>query len=109
MKKIAICLMATCLSLTLLPLQSSAATIAPIAPVTALPVPTPAETADAKTLTLRLNEINMMDKSNLKAADKKDLRKEVRSINHKLREISGGVYLSVSAIIIIAIVLIVLL
>ena len=98
--------MATCLSLTLLPLHTSAATVTA---ATSLPAPTPAETAEAKTLTLRLNEINMMDKSNLKAADKKDLRKEVRSINHKLREISGGVYLSVSAIIIIAIVLIVLL
>lgn len=106
MKKIAICLMATCLSLTLLPLQSSAATITP---ATSIPAPTPAETAEAKILTLRLNEINMMDKSNLKSADKKNLRKEVRSINHKLREISGGVYLSVSAIIIIVILLVIFL
>jgi hypothetical protein len=106
MKKIAICLMATCLSLTLLPLQSSAATISP---TTTIPAPTPAETAEAKTLTLRLNEINLMDKTNLKSADKKNLRKEVRSINHKLREISGGVYLSVSAIILILILLVIFL
>ena len=106
MKKIAICLMATCLSLTLLPLQSSGATTAP---VSSIPAPTPAESAEAKTLTLRLNEINMMDKSNLKSADKKELRKEVRSINHKLREISGGVYLSVSAIILILIFLVIFL
>ena len=106
MKKIAICLMATCLSLTLLPLQSSAATITP---ATSIPAPTPAETAEAKMLTLRLKEINMMDKSNLKSADKKDLRKEVRSINHKLREISGGVYLSVSAIILILILMVIFL
>lgn len=108
MKKIAICLMATCLSLTLLPLQASATTISP-ATTTTIPAPTPSETAEAKTLTLRLNEINMMDKTNLKAADKKDLRKEVRSINHKLREISGGVYLSVSAIILILILLVIFL
>jgi hypothetical protein len=106
MKKIAIYLMATCLSLTLLPLQSSAATITP---ATSIPAPIPAESAEAKTLTLRLNEINMMDKSNLKSADKKDLRKEVRSINHKLREISGGVYLSVSTIILILILLVIFL
>jgi hypothetical protein len=106
MRKTAICLMATCLSLTLLPLQSSAATIEP---ATSIPAPTPAEAADTKTLTLRLNEINMMDKSNLKSADKKELRKEVRSINHKLREISGGVYLSASAIILILILLVVFL
>jgi hypothetical protein len=104
MRKTAICLMATCLSLTLLPLQSSAATIEP---ATSIPAPTPAEAADTKTL--RLNEINMMDKSNLKSADKKELRKEVRSINHKLREISGGVYLSASAIILILILLVVFL
>jgi hypothetical protein len=106
MKKIAICLLATCLSLTLLPLNSSAATVTP---ATSIPAPTPAETAEAKTLNLRLNEINMMDKSNLKSADKKELRKEVRSINHKLREISGGVYLSVSAIILIMILLVIFL
>jgi len=106
MKKIAICLMATCLSLALLPLHLSGATTAP---VSSIPAPTPAESAEAKTLTLRLNEISSMDKSKLKSADKKSMRKEVRSINHKLREVSGGVYLTTGAIILIVVILVILL
>ena len=98
--------MATCLSLTFLPLQSNAATIAT---PSSLATTKTAEAAEAKTLVLRLNEINAMDKSNLKSADKKNLRKEVKSINHKLREIGGGVYLSVGAILLIVLVLIILL
>jgi len=96
--------MATCLSLTLLPLQSSGATTAP---VSSIPAPTPAEAAEAKTL--RLNEISTMDMSKLKSADKKSLRKEVHSINHKLREVSGGVYLTTGAIILIVIILVIIL
>lgn len=98
--------MAISLSLTLLPLQSSASTTTAPSGVV---VPKPAESAEAKTLELRLNEINAMDKSNLKSAEKKNLRKEVKSINHKMRDIGGGVYLSVGAIILILILLIVLL
>jgi hypothetical protein len=109
MKKIILCLMATFLSLTFIPLQSSAATVAvPVTKEAAKP-PTPAETAEAKTLQLRLDEINSMDKTDLKVAEKKNLRKEVRSINHKLKEISGGVYLSVGAVLLIALILIILL
>ncbi|MGD0342791.1 MAG: hypothetical protein ABSA76_13895 [Bacteroidales bacterium] len=106
MKKIILCLMVTCLSLTLLPLQSNATTIAkPSSSVTT----NPAESAEAKTLLLRLDEIKAMDKSELKSSEKKNLRKEVKSINHKLREISGGVYLSVGAIILIVLLLVILL
>jgi hypothetical protein len=65
--------------------------------------------AEAKALTLRLDEINAMDKSELKASEKKNLRKEVRSINHNLKTIGGGVYLSVGAVIIIVLLLIILL
>ena len=50
-----------------------------------------------------------MDKTNMKSAEKKSLRKEVKSINHRLHDISGGVYLSVGAIVLIVILLIVLL
>jgi predicted transglutaminase-like cysteine proteinase len=106
MKKIVFCLLATCLSLTFLPLQSNAATTAEPSSMTAT---TPAGSAEAKTLELRLNEIKAMDKSKLTPSDKKNLRKEVKSINHKLRAISGGIYLSVGAVILIVILLIVLL
>ncbi|MCX6254059.1 MAG: hypothetical protein NTV31_06220 [Bacteroidia bacterium] len=106
MKKFIICLMAACLSLTLLPLQSNAAT--PSEP-SSLVAPKPSESAEAKTLELRLNEINAMDKSKMKSAEKKNLRKEVKSINHKLRNIGGGVYISAGALILILILLIILL
>jgi hypothetical protein len=106
MKKLTFCLMATCLSLTLLPLQLNAATT--IEP-SSLAAPKPAESAEVKTMELRLNEIKAMDKSNMKSAEKKNLRKEVKSINHRMRDIGGGVYLSVGAIILIVILLVVLL
>ena len=68
-----------------------------------------ADAAKAKTMILRLNEIKEMDKSNLTLSDKKSLRKEVRTINRELKTMSGGVYLSVGAIIIIILLLIILL
>ena len=106
MKKLAICLVMTCLSLTLVPLQLNAA---PKSDPTAVPAPKPAESAEVKALELRLNEINAMDKSKMKAAEKKSLRKEVKSINHKMRDITGGVYVSAGVLILVLILLIVLL
>jgi hypothetical protein len=106
MKKIAIGIMAAWLSLTIFPLQASGSTTEP---TTALTAPKPEDSAEAKALELRLNEINAMDKSELKSSDKKALRKEVKAINHKLREIGGGVYLSAGAIILILILLVIFL
>jgi hypothetical protein len=106
MKKIVLSLMVACLSLTFFPLQSSAATIAE--PTTVVD-PKPAEAVEAKTLLLRLDEINATDMSKLKSSEKKDLRKEVRSINHRLKTISGGVYISAGAAILIILLLIILL
>ena len=106
MKKIALCLTATCLSLTFNPFQSSASTnkLASMEVVSKS-----SEAARANSLLLRLNEINVMDKSNLKPSEKKNLRVEVLSIKHQLSEIGGGVYISVGALIIILILLIILL
>jgi len=106
MKKIVLSLMAACLSLTFLPLQSNASTAAE---PTSLPNPKPAESAEAKTLLLRLDEIKTMDMSKLKSEEKKNLRNEVKAIKHNLKEIGSGVYLSGAAIILIVILLIVLL
>jgi hypothetical protein len=50
-----------------------------------------------------------MDKANMKSSEKKSMRKEVKSINHKLREIGGGVYISAGGLILILILLIILL
>jgi hypothetical protein len=106
MRKIAIGIMAAFLSLTIFPLQSNGATTEP---TTTLPAPKPEDLAEVKALELRLNEINAIDKSELKSSEKKALRKEVKSINHKLREIGGGVYLSVGAVILILVLLVIFL
>lgn len=108
MKKIVFCLMASCFSLTFIPLQLNATTAEP----TSVPAQKPAEPAipaEAKTLLLRLDEIKAKDMSKLTVTEKKKLRKEVKSIKYELRNIGGGVYLSVGAIILIVILLIVLL
>lgn len=55
----------------------------------------------------RLIEIRNMDKSNLTRSDKKELRKEVKSLKKEARQ--RGIYLSVGAIIIIILLLILLL
>ena len=57
----------------------------------------------------RVNEIKDMDRSNLTAAEKQDLRKELRSLKKEVRKNSNGVYLSVGAIIIVILLLILLL
>lgn len=57
----------------------------------------------------RLNDIKAMDKSTLSRMEKKSLRKEVKEIKEEMKTISGGVYLSVGAIIIVILLLILLL
>jgi hypothetical protein len=108
MKKIIFCLMATILSLTFLPVQVFATTDKPSSPVATKPVEN-AESVEANTLILRLDEIKAMDMSKLKSTEKKDLRKEVRSIKRELKTISGGVYVSAGVLIVILIILVVLL
>ena len=106
MKKIAIYLMAASLSLTFLPIASiasnSGAATGVVDPVT--PV-----TPEVNALLLRMNGIKEMDKSNLSGAEKKELRKELRSLKHELKKTNKGVYLSIGAIIIIVLVLILIL
>ena len=106
MKKIVFCLMVAFLSFTFLPLQSNAATVTE--PSTAVD-PKPAESPEAKALLLRLDEINKMDKAKLDPSEKKDLRKEVKSIKKNLRDIGPGIYLSGAALVLIIILLVVLL
>lgn len=103
MKKITICFMATCLSLTFLPLSSIAADVVPTEMVTGKPP------ADGEAIIARLNEIKAMDMSNLSSSEKKDLRKEVRSLKHDLKRTGNGVYISIGAAIIIVLLLVILL
>lgn len=63
----------------------------------------------AQVMMNRLEEIKAMDKSNMTRVEKKALRKEVKTIKMAMSDLSGGVYLSVGAIIIIVLLLILLL
>lgn len=65
--------------------------------------------AEVKVMLTRLEEIKAMDKSEMKASEKKELRKEVRTIKANLAASNNGVYISVGAIIIIILLLILLL
>lgn len=67
------------------------------------------ESAEAKILLQRLDEINALDKSSMNRQEKKALRKEVRTLKTNLAQLNGGVYLSVGAIIVILLLLILLL
>ena len=98
--------MTALLSLTFIPTQLKAGVeTTPVSIVLTKPV----ESAEANVLLARLNEIKGIDKSKLNSHEKKQLRKEVRSIRSQLKTMGGGVYLSVGAIIIIILLLILLL
>jgi len=60
-------------------------------------------------ITNRVEEIRDMDKSDLSREERKELRKELRELKKEARAMSGGVYLSVGAIIIIILLLILIL
>ena len=107
MKKVFLSLVMAFLSITFLPVQS--AEVKTEKPASSAPAPKPADEAEARILISRLNEINSMDKTKLNSSEKKNLRKEVKSIKSKLSDISGGVYISGAAIIVILIVLLILL
>lgn len=69
------------------------------------------ETAEARVLELqnRLEEIKAMDRKELSSSERRALRREVREIKKEMAAVSGGVYLSIGAIILIALLLILLL
>jgi hypothetical protein len=102
MKKATLSILIFVVSLCIFPTTASAAE--PIANLNKTEVP-----AEVKVMYERLEEIKNMDKSEMTRAEKKELRKEVRSIKSELRSSGNGVYLSVGAIIIIVLLLILLL
>jgi hypothetical protein len=67
------------------------------------------ENARAQVLTQRLEVIRGMNKSEMTRLEKKSLRNEVKDIKKEMKTMSGGVYLSVGAIIIVILLLILLL
>lgn len=105
MKKISHYLTAILLVILLVPAQLFAATVVG---GTVVPVSPTNESVKIEAMVTRLNEIKDMDKSGLSAEERKELRKEVRAIKDSVKD-SGGVYISVGAIIIILLILIIVL
>lgn len=68
------------------------------------------EPADADALVIRLNDIKAMDKTGLTSIEKRELRREVRSIEATLNEMGGGVVvISAGSLLIIILLIIILL
>ncbi len=104
MKKITICAMMAIMSFSFVPNQVKAApNVNNVTMVT-----NNADAEKAMALRARLMEIKKMDKVNLTAPQKKELKKEVRDIQRQLADISGGVYISAGLLILILVLLIIL-
>lgn len=82
--------------------SGQANTVTNTAPVTETPEQRAAILKD------RLEEIKAIDKKKLTRKEKKALRTEVKMIRHELAQISGGVYLSVGAIVLIVLLILLL-
>lgn len=67
-----------------------------------------ADSLNVDSLKLRLETIAALDKSDMSKVEKVSLRKEVRDIHRKLREVDKGIYLSLGTVVLIVILLIVL-
>jgi hypothetical protein len=105
MKKITMTIMAVLMLLAITPAQLKAGSKTNHSS----PASHPAKPQTSATAS-RLDEIKSVDKSKLSASEKKELKKELRSIKSELNTTSGGgIYLSVGAIIIIILLLILLL
>lgn len=89
-----------------LAISTNAVSAAPNEPKTEMTVE---QKAQFDKIVNRVEEIRKMDKSNLTRVEKKALRKELREMKDKARAMSGGVYLSVGAIIIVILLLILIL
>ena len=109
MKKSKLFLLAICCSMAFFPMQIIAQTASAIDNSGITSASSDKQEAAANVLLTRLYEINSMDKSDLTSSDKKELRKEVRTIKSTLKEAGGGIYLSIGAIILILLLLIIIL
>jgi uncharacterized protein YmfQ (DUF2313 family) len=65
--------------------------------------------ARAEQILKRLEEIKAMDIKSMSSSEKRQLRKEVKASKKELNEMSGGIYISVGALIIIILLLILIL
>ncbi len=105
MKKLILSVFTAVLLMAVLPAPAIAGTAPNTVTMTA---PVISESAEAQAMLTRLNEIKAMDLNSLSSAKRKQLRQEVKAMKSQMRA-SDGIYLSVGAIVIIALLLILLL
>jgi Skp family chaperone for outer membrane proteins len=60
---------------------------------------------EAARLTKRIEEIRAMDKSNLTASEKRELRKEVKGIKEKVKRDGGYIYIGAGTLLVIILIL----
>lgn len=60
---------------------------------------------EAARLTKRIEEIRAMDKSNLTASEKRELRKEVKGIREKVKRDGGYIYIGAGTLLVIILIL----
>ncbi|MEJ0032746.1 MAG: hypothetical protein WDO15_21355 [Bacteroidota bacterium] len=68
-----------------------------------------ANAAEMQRLTNRLEEIKAMDLKNMPRSEKRKYGKEVKQIQKKMNALSGGVYISAGALLVVLILLLILL
>jgi hypothetical protein len=108
MKKLTLGLMTAFMLLTIIPVQSNAATKTnPTTVVATKPAESAEALAEDNAIIARLNEIKAMDMSTLSAAEKKELRKEVRQDRIRIRS-HGYIYIGGGTLILIIILIILL-
>ena len=105
MKKFIPCILTAFLLLSFTPTTLVAVTHSKTVAIAARNV----ESANANALLARLDEIWAMDRSSLSSSEKRNLRHELRSLKSQLAVISGGIYISVGAVIVILLLLLLLL
>ena len=96
-------------SFALILMMSVGANTVSAAPKSDKPEMTLEQKAQLERITNRVEEIRHMDKSHMSRAEKKELRKELKTMKAEANAMGGGVYLSVGAIIIIILLLILIL
>jgi hypothetical protein len=108
MKKLLVCVIMTCLSFALLPLQSKAATTDKPSSLVVTKPPEPVESTEIKSLLKRSDQFNATNDSKLVPMEKKSTQIEVRSEGRHHRN-GGVVYVSAGAVILVVILVVILL
>ena len=105
MKKIIYCLLAVCLSLSLFPLQSSAAVKEKPSTMNVTKPPEPVDVAEVKSLMKKVDELTTLDKTTLSSTVKKNTSADMTA-GHRH---NGVGYISAGGVLLIILLVIILL